>query len=256
MKALLPRLLAAAALAGLSTAWPAALEIHPAGPTVPENLLRIELRFAQAQRLPFDVRRLQLLREDGREIENALLDLALPSADGRRITILMDPGRVKTGVGPQLDAGRALHAGQTVRLRVDDPATAEVAVKTWQVTAAVSRPLDAAAWRLSEPRSGSREPLVVDLRAPISSSGEGLIAVVDAAGRRVPGKAVLGDGDTVWHFTPSRRWRSGRYRLVAHPDLEDPAGNRHCSAFEQFRASTVRCDAGASRDFFPSGAGP
>jgi len=250
-------LLALAALAGLSIAHAASPEIHPAGPTVPENLLRIELRFERPQSLPFDIRHVKLLDARGREIDNALLDLTLPSADARRITVLLDPGRVKSDVGPNLMAGRALHAGETVRLRVDEPGRPPV-VKTWRVTAAAAQPLDPAAWRLTEPRAGSRDALVVDLRAPIAASGERLIAVLDATGERVAGTTTLDRGDARWRFTPARPWRIGVHRLVTHPDLEDPAGNRRCAAFEQVRESEIRCDAGANLPFEPraAAAGP
>jgi hypothetical protein len=234
-------LLAAVAAAGLA---PATVEVHPAGPAVPENLLRIELRFARPQRLPFAVERLKLLDAAGSPLDNALLDLALPSSDGRRIGVLMDPGRVKRGAGPNRAAGRALHAGETVRLVVDagDEGGPPV-VKTWTVTEAVSHRLRAEAWRWRAPRAGSREPLVVDLREPVSASGELLVAVVDAAGRRVAGRAALSDGDAVWSFRPTRPWRDEAHRIVVHPELEDPAGNRSCAAFEQVRASEARCDA-------------
>ncbi|WP_067064715.1 hypothetical protein [Roseateles chitosanitabidus] len=224
----------------------APVEIHPAGATIPENLLRIELRFGWPQPMPFDVRRLTLLDASDREIPGALLDLTLPSADGRRLTVLMDPGRIKQGVGPNLDAGRALRAGDTVRLRVDGFGGHQPSVvKTWHVTPAVTTRLDTARWRMTAPRAGSREPLLVDLQAPISSTGEALIAVRDASGRRVEGRTSLGHGDTQWRFTPDRPWRKSAYELVTHPDLEDPAGNRSCAAFEQRRASEVRCDSAA-----------
>jgi len=169
-------------VAGLSVARAAPVEIHPAGSTIAENLLRIELRFAQPQRLPFDIQRVKLIDARGEEVEGALLDLALPSADGRRVTVLMDPGPVKSGVGPNLDTGRALRAGDVVSLRIDDDAVGRSPlVKTWRVTAAVSHSIEAVAWRLTDPRAGSRDPLIVDLREPISSSGEGLIAVLDPA---------------------------------------------------------------------------
>lgn len=242
------------ALAGLPLARADSVEIHPAGPAVPENLLRIELRFDRPQRLPFDVERLTLFDGEGREIRHALLDMALPDADGRRITVLLDPGRVKTGVGPNLEAGRALKAGATVSLRVaggdGDPSTA---VKTWRVTAAVSQALQPQLWRLDAPRRGTRDPMSVDLRAPISSASEGLIAVVDRQGRRVAGRVSLADGDATWRFDPALPWVSGRHRLVIHPGLEDPAGNRSCAAFEAPIGSTLTCD-GASVEFTPKGA--
>ena len=231
------------------------VEIHPAGPSIPENLLRIELRFARPQCLPFPIERLHLLDAQGSPIEGALLDLALPSADGRRLSVLMDPGRVKTGAGPNRDAGRALRAGETVRLVLDDPATGRPAtVKTWTVTEVVTHALRVDAWRLEAPLAGSREPLVADLREPISSAGEQLIAVVDATGQRVAGRAALSREDSIWSFRPDRPWRETQYRLVRHPDLEDPAGNRRCAAFEQIRASEVGCDADPGLPFSPRAA--
>jgi hypothetical protein len=237
------RMAAACLVCASSMAVAGAVEIHPAGPEVPENLLRIELRFDRPQRLPFDSRRLALLDARGDEIPRALLDLTLPSSDGRRLTVLLDPGRVKRDVGPNVDAGRALVAGETVSLRVlDEPPGRAPTVKTWHVAPALSRPLEVEAWRWRPPRAGSREALVVDLRAPISSTGEVLIAVLDGSGRRVAGRTALGPNDAQWRFVPAKPWRREAYRVVAHPDLEDPAGNRRCAAFETLRASAIRCE--------------
>lgn len=248
------RLVASAVLAAGSFCRAAPVEIHPAGPAVPENLLRIELRFDRPQRLPFDIERLRLLDGDGAEIRHALLDVALPDADGRRITVLLDPGRVKSGVGPNRDAGRALREGTTVSLRVSgDEGDAPAAVKTWRVSTAVSRPLQPERWQFTPPRRGTRDALSVDLRAPISSAGERLIAVLDGQGRRLEGTVALDDGDATWRFKPSRPWAAGRHRLVTHPGLEDPAGNRRCAAFEAPLRSASTCE-GASLPFTPAGA--
>ena len=243
-----------AALAWVPLALAASVEIHPAGPAVPENLLRFELRFDRPQPLPFDVERLQLLDGDGLEIPHALLDMALPDADGRRITVLLDPGRVKCGVGPNLAAGRALKQGSTISLRVSGSgADAAPVVKTWRVTAAVSRPLRPEQWQLSPPRRGTRDELSVDLRTPISSAGERLIAVLDGQGRRVDGTVTLGDADATWRFKPARPWAAGPHQLVTHPGLEDPAGNRRCAAFEAPIRSAAACG-GASLAFTTQGA--
>jgi hypothetical protein len=248
------RLLAALILTGVASARAvASVEIHPAGDTVPENLLRIELRFERPQRLPFDMQRLKLLDDAGVALENALLDLTLASADGRRITVLMDPGRVKSGVGPNVDAGRALHAGRSVRLQVEadaidatdviDVTGGSIVVKEWRVTPAVSTRMRPGEWQLTMPRAGSCDALVVAFHDAISSSGEALLAVTDATGYRLGGTTSLEQGDAVWRFMPSRRWAAGAHRLVAHPELEDPSGNRRCSAFEELGQSSVRCEA-------------
>lgn len=261
----------AVASASAAHARPLDVEIHPSAASVPENLLRIELRFPQPQRLPFDMRRVQLIDERGAVIEHALLDLALPSADGRRITVLLDPGRVKRDVGPNVEAGRALRVGQVVSLRVApelagpeksaksarsarSARSAEPAVKRWRVTAAAQARLEPDTWRLSPPRAGSRTPLSVRLDAPISASAQALIAVADPAGRRVAGSASLSDGDAVWRFVPARAWSAGAHQLVIHPELEDAAGNRSCAAFEERQQSTIRCEEQRVGFTVPSGA--
>ena len=63
------------------------------------------------------------------------------------------------------------------------------------------------------------------------------------------GRARLKHGETVWCFTPRHSWGVGAYAVVAHPDLEDPAGNRVCAAFEQVVESQVDCDAQAELQF-------
>jgi hypothetical protein len=242
----------AIALACLQDAAAAPVDIHPAGPSVPENLLRIELRFDRPQRLPFDIARVRLLDATGAPVRDAFLDLTLPSADARRVTLLMNPGRVKTGVAPNLAWGRALQAGATVRLVVDDPFLGSRSVmKDWEVTAVQSRGPQPEGWGVRVPRVHTRDALVVALRAPISSTADRLIAVSDSSGRRVAGRVTLSDGDTVWHFAPQESWQPGLHAIVTHPDLEDPAGNRACAAFEQVRASEAPCEAGSTLPFEP-----
>jgi hypothetical protein len=228
------------------------VEIHPAGPSVPENLLRIELRFKEPQRLPFNVHRVMLLGAAGVPLRDAFLDLALPSADAKRITILMNPGRVKSGVGPNVALDRSLRAGERVRLVVEDAQHHALPVSNeWLVTPFLADGPRPPHWQVHAPRMHSRDPLRVSLNAPISSTGEGWIAVRDDMGKRVRGRAALANGDTVWRFIPDLPWRPAFYAVVAHPDLEDPAGNRSCAAFEQARASDAACEEGSAIPFKP-----
>jgi hypothetical protein len=222
-----------------------AATIHPSGPSVPENLLRIEVRLATPLRGPLDMSRVRLLDEQGREIAEPFLDLALTSADGRRMALLLHPGRVKTGVGANLALGRALHAGRAVTLVIDDPAVGRELRKSWQVLAAETEGPVPSHWVLNQPVAGTRTPLVVRLQAPISAASDGLIAVRQLGGRRARGRIRLSEGETVWTFKPAERWRTGTYALVTHPDLETPSGNRICARFEQVGASRAECRAGA-----------
>src|SRR5580704_11835636 len=97
MRALLPTtkaLLVAVVTTGQS-AQPS-LAVYPSGSTVPENLLRIELRFSIPLRPPLGIDQVKLVDCNGTEIKDAFLDLPLPSPDGKRVTILFHPGQVKS----------------------------------------------------------------------------------------------------------------------------------------------------------------
>jgi len=242
---------AAAASACLAAAGAAALppgSVTPSGAVVPENLLRIELHLRHPLPHPLAMDHVRLLAANGEPLADALLDLPLPDHDGRTITLLLDPARVKTGVGANRAMGRALHAGDEVELVVDDPQLALPLRKRWQVGPSVARAVTASPLERDPPRAGTRAPITVALGAPLTASGVSLIAVRGPDGRRVDGAASLGAGETTWTFRPARAWSAGTHALVLHPRLEDVAGNRPCAPFEARDLSDVRCD-GAERAF-------
>ncbi|KRA76377.1 hypothetical protein ASD89_01280 [Caulobacter sp. Root656] len=214
--------------------------ISPSAAAVPENLLRIELAFDHADVAP-DAVVARLLDEDGAVIDDALLDLALPGADGRHLTLLMHPGRVKTDVGPNSALGRALKAGRRVTLVVSSPGSPIPSRRTWQVVEPDVTGPSPGSWRATPPVAGGRASLRVALDAPLDAGGANLIAVRNARGERIAGAARFEQGETVWAFTPTHPWATGAYDTVVHPNLEDPAGNRTCGAFEAIRASLVTC---------------
>jgi hypothetical protein len=240
-----------AAAAGSGFAAGTSVVVYPSGSTVPENLLRIELRFSAPLRIPLTVAEVRLLDAGDRMIPDPFLDLPLPAADGRRVTILLHPGRVKSGLQANLALGRALHAGTAVTLVVDHPQLSQPVRKSWRITPFDRDPPQPARWTFAAPRRGSRAPLVVHLDGPLSSTAEALIAVRGPDGRRLAGAGRFEGGETVWRFLPAQPWRAGNYALVTHPDLEDPAGNRPCAPFEIKDASRVRCTRETVRPFAP-----
>jgi len=228
----------------LAAAAAQAAGVSPAGATVPANLLRLQIHLDAALPATLDLRRVHLFDARGVEIERTFLDLPLPGRDGRTVTVLLHPGRIKTGVGPNQQLGPALRAGQTVTLVVDG-----LVRKTWMVAPAALQRLDLAAWRVDLPRPGSTAALVLQPNVALGDDARTLIAVADGSGRRVAGRAEWGGGESQWRFVPAQPWRAGGYTLRVHPALEDVAGNRLCAAFEQRDLSRVDCRAEGRRDF-------
>jgi len=200
--------------------------VQPSADHVPANLLRISLTFAR----PVDgdvLSRLALVRADGSGIDAPFLPQELWSPDGVILTLLLHPGRVKTGLQARAALGPILSAGETVTLTFDGRP-----LHTWRIDGDDTEGPDVAAWRIAPVRAGSREALAVTLDAAVDGRAAGHVAIADAHGRRVAGKAVLGTGEDRWIFTPARPWRRGRYRLVVSGTLEDAAGNRPDGHFE------------------------
>lgn len=220
----------------------AVVAVYPSGDAVPERLLRVSVRFAHAP--PARVRDAVVLQDDaGRVVPDALLPDALWSPDGTLLTLLIRPGRVKTGLLAHDRAGFALVPGRVVALAVRG-----TVVKRWRVVAGGCAPLAPAVWRVHPPDAGTRALLVVRLPGALDVHAAALLAVADASGHRVAGRARLTDGERTWTFAPGRAWRGGAYTLRVHPRAETPCGDEPGDAFEH-PAGAARAPAPAARAF-------
>ena len=224
--AILPAFLALLPAAVPASASATVVAVFPSGRSVPENLLRLSIVFSGRPPVPA-LPHLTLLRADGSVIDRPFLEQELWAPDGRTLTILLHPGRVKIGLIAHEMLGRALRPGETVRLAWDGQT-----LKSWTVGLADTAPPDPAAWRLRTPAAGSRAPLTVTLDRPVEALDGDLIAVASPSGYRLSGRARLGPGQTSWSFRPTAPWQAGTYALRVNPNLENPCGNRVGETFE------------------------
>jgi hypothetical protein len=210
--------------------------VRPSGPTVPANLLRVSVVFSSA---PSDVgvKDFTLRQANGAQILAPFDPLELWSPDGRVLTILFQPGRVKTGLISHDTLGWAIVPGEDVVLMFRGHA-----IGSWYVVAAINTAPDPTHWRVKVPRPGTKEPATLKLSVPIDALDKDLVAVADSLGHRVPGFAALARGETVWDFVPSRPWRPGFYSVKINPDLEDPAGNRVGQSFQHRPATNAKLE--------------
>jgi hypothetical protein len=223
-------------------------QVYPRAEVLPENLLRLYIEFSAPMGRDSGLDHLELLDDAGRRVESPFLpiDYELWSPDRRRYTVFFDPGRVKDGILPNRELGRALEAGRTYTLVVrrgwrdgEGRPLVEDYRKVFRVGPAATEPLDTSTWTVTAPRPGSREPLAVVFREPLD---HGLLT--RALGVRSQGRPVAGDvhiefGERRWTFTPAEPWRPGLYQLLALSILEDVAGNQIGRAFEVNNFDTV-----------------
>ncbi|MEO1035868.1 MAG: hypothetical protein AAFX44_09945 [Pseudomonadota bacterium] len=218
-------------------------DVYPSGSRLPANLLRFYVYFSKPMNREQVISAVTLRDSDDLPVDGAFLPtrFALWSDDSRRLTLLLDPGRVKTGLRAHDELGRALVAGDTYTLRIGDAAedasgcTLQAAFdKPFKVVAPLVRQPSLAAWQLDVPTAGTREPLLVTLDGPYDHLSLAYRLRVRAGDdTTVPGRIELADNERVWQFTPRNAWRERSYTLAVERELEDLAGNRLGALFDQ-----------------------
>src|SRR5262249_41057789 len=153
--------------------------------------------------------------QDDRLLENVFLDgPELWDRERRRITMLLDPGRIKRGLGPHLEAGYPLEAGVSVIVRVDpefkDAAGRPLvmaAERRYEVGQALWGLVQAERWRLRKPAVATEEPLSIAFDRPLDHALiQRCLSVRNSSGAAVPGDLEIARGETEALFTPREPW--------------------------------------------------
>jgi hypothetical protein len=207
----------------------------PTAATLPENLLRMYVEFSAPMAREHGREFLTLLDDRGREVKDAFLalDVDFWSPDGRRYTVFLDPGRVKRGILPNDQFGRALTPGRTFTIAIDPKwrdANGQPLAAAFRhdfgVSAVDMAPIRPADWRLAAPGAGTRDPLVVTFPKPLDHGLLQRALGVTRSGAVIAGVIEVGPGELTWRFSPQDAWAAGSYDLLALSILEDPMGNK------------------------------
>lgn len=218
------------------------LAVYPTAAVVPRNLLRCYVWFSAPMSEGCAARHVRLAGDDGTELDGALLPAEYELWDGSRtrLTVLLDPARIKRGLAAHRAAGYPLQAGQPVRLMVGagfrDAAGAPLrsgAQRRYQVGADERRRVDPAAWALRVPAAGSREPLRVSFGRPLDHGLLLRCLSVTGPGGAVRGTARPGPQEQDWQLEPDEPWAAAPHWLAVDPVLEDLAGNSVSRVFDR-----------------------
>jgi len=217
--------------------------VYPESDLLPENHLRFYLHFSAPMGRGHAAENVRLLDEAGTTLVQPFLDLAEELWDpaGTRLTLLLDPGRVKRGLGPREEFGPILARGSSHTLEIGTgfldargQPLHEPFRRTFRVGDPDYRQPEVARWALFPPASGAADPLVVRFDQPLDHAMiVRMLEVRDAEGRAVAGSMTTLDADTACAFTPDAPWSAGSYRLRANRLLEDSAGNSIARPFER-----------------------
>lgn len=217
--------------------------VFPSADVLPENLLRLYVCFSSPMQRGRAEEQIALLGPEGRPVPNVLYrpPVELWDKGMKCLTVLLDPGRLKRRVGPNLLLGPPLEVGRQYTLRVGSGMLdlsgrpiSEPFYKPFRVTAAVRENISLEQWEIVAPSAGTRLPLVIISPRPLDwALFSQSITIASADGRRIEGRVVLGPSETQWSFTPNLPWAAGGYRIRVGADLEDVCGNSIASPFDR-----------------------
>ena len=209
--------------------------VFPSGDVLPENLLRFYVYFSAPMQRGQARDQIVLLGPDGQPVSVAFFNTPTELWDPamKRLTVLLDPGRVKRGVGPNVELGPPLRQGYRYTLVIGaDMIDAKgnrlrgSFAKSFSVAAAIRKAIDPRQWIVSLPVSGTRRPLALTFPAPLDQallSRE--VRIVGPDEKPVAGDIEIDRHETQWAFTPSSVWQAGSYHVEIGTRLEDVSGN-------------------------------
>ncbi len=229
------------------------VQVFPSSDVLPENQLKFYVEFYAPMSRGGTYEHVQLRETGGPMIELPFLELDEEFWDlaMTRLTLLIDPGRIKRGVKPLEDGGPVFEAGESYELTFAaacrDAAgrtLREAFTKTFRVGEADRVPPDPRRWTITAPAAGMLQPLRVEFDEPMDHALALRLIGVRAGAKgdaQLAGERALEAGERTWSFVPTRPWAKGPHRLTVASTIEDRAGNNIGKTFD------VDLSAGAQR---------
>lgn len=210
-------------------------DIYPRQDTLPENLLKIYIRFTQPMQEGVSAEHVVLIKDGRDTLKNVFLDLQpeLWNHDGTMLTLWLDPGRIKRDLQPNLQLGAPLQAGGRYQifikpgwqdyLGIESTGTFQ---KDFVTVARDSISPDPEKWTFHIPRANSTHPLRVQLEESLDYSLlQSALRVIGPDGQEVPGAIQIRADESIWQFLPFSPWTKGQHKIEIESRLEDLAGN-------------------------------
>lgn len=217
-------------------------QIYPTAGTVPENLLKFYVYFSAPMSRGGIYEHIELRDQTGRAVELPFLEIDEELWDDRmtRLTLFIDPGRIKRGVQPLEEVGPALEEGKKFSLIIRKtwpdamgaPLKADF-IKSFHVGPPDREPPDPKTWKVESAKAQSSDP--VRVRFPDSMDYAltmRMTSVSNERGHRVSIRKALGDHERELVITPEAAWHPGGYELLVQTTIEDLAGNNIGKPFE------------------------
>lgn len=209
--------------------------IYPLTDSIPVNVLKFYIQFSEPMREGNFLKHVYLYDDEGNDLKGVFFDnvYELWSKDHKTITLLVDPGRVKTGLQAHEKMGRAFEEGKHYTLKIDT---------TWKSITGnfLIQPYEKRFVAITEdiiPPLHEEIKIVQKEEAIEIGFSEALdylqlfdyVELVDEQGNVVEEKKIAEDGKIVTFFPE----KGGNYQVKINVRLEDISANSFMGKFDQ-----------------------
>ena len=222
---------------------PELLAIYPSKDTVPENLLKVYLQFSQpmqevGESLSFiTVTDMTTSKEVSVFLE---LESELWNKSHDRLTLWLDPGRIKTDLIPNKNLGPPLLEGHNYAIHISSqwksakgiPLDQEYKKELYITTKDDKKPVPEH-WNITPPTATTKAPLRIDFGESMDAIlALETITLLNDKEQRVAGTLKLSPKEEAVMFTPVKPWKKGSYTILIASKLEDLSGNNLSRLFD------------------------
>jgi hypothetical protein len=222
------------------------VRIYPSGSQLPENLLRFYIYFNTPMQRGQALKHIQLIDSTGNIDHHVFMEFKqeLWSPDGKRLTILFDPGRIKRGVSTNMELGSALLEDNQYHLTISTAwqdvygqPLSEKTMKEFVVVKAYRQHLKANRLQIDKPKANSDDTLSIHFdRVMDHALVQSMIQIRDEERNLIVGRWITLEQEQLIQFIPEKNWQTGRYQIVIDSRLEDVAGNNLQTMLDQIES--------------------
>ncbi|EAZ82955.2 Ig-like domain-containing protein [Algoriphagus machipongonensis] len=221
---------------------PVVESVFPSQDTVPENLLKVYLKFSQPMKEGVALNYIKLLDADQDTVPAVFLNLQpeLWDQTGTQLTVWLDPGRIKRDLIPNLEMGAPLEKNQNYKLIVTEGwksknglAMSSDFIKAYTVTDRDSVSPTPSNWELEVPKAETKDAFQMNFLEPLDYALlQEVFIIKSEENLEIPGTWELASHENRIRFLPTERWKAGSYKVEIETRLEDLAGNNLNRLFE------------------------
>ena len=219
------------------------ISVYPTTNQIPVNQLKFYIHFSNSMSEGNASRAITMHRIDtGERLENVFLnEPELWDYEHKRLTILLDPARIKRGLQGNIESGYPLVEGVPILLNIKEDLVDGRGARlksSRQMKYNIGPPerllVEINNWSYNYPRPNSIDPITVKFDRPMDHAlTHRCLCIQAGSGQQIQGYTQVGPEEKSWQFFPAVPWGTGQYAVVVGDILEDLAGNSIKRVFDR-----------------------